>query len=223
MPSLDKARLSPAPLRHQPAQRLARLYLGLIAYGFSSALMVRAGLGNLPWDVFHQGVARRTGLSIGLVSIVVGALVLLLWIPLRQRPGFGTASNVVFVGAFLDVGLAVLPTPSPLWLRIGYLVAGILLNALATALYVGARLGPGPRDGLMTALAARGLSVRAARTGIEVVVVTVGFLLGGTLGLGTLVYALSIGALVQLLLPIFLWRRPTTTATFTSAPQPADP
>jgi uncharacterized membrane protein YczE len=206
VPPLDKARLALVPLRQQPGRRLTRLFLGLIAYGYSSALLVRAGLGNLPWDVFHQGVARHTGLSIGVVSIVVGAVVLLLWIPLRQRPGLGTLSNVVIVGTFTDVGLATLPTPSLLWLRVAYLVAGILLNAVATALYVGARLGPGPRDGLMTGLAAKGLSVRFARTGIEIVMVAIGFALGGRLGFGTLIYALCIGPLVQLFLPVFLWR-----------------
>jgi uncharacterized membrane protein YczE len=206
VPPIDKARLATLPLRHQPVRRVAQLYLGLVAYGLSSALVIRAGLGSLPWDVFHQGVARHTGLSIGLVSITVGALLLLVWIPLRQRPGFGTLSNVVGVGTFIDVGLWMLPTPSPLALRIAYLLGGIGLNALATALYIGARLGPGPRDGLMTGLAAKGLSVRVARTGIEVIVVVIGFALGGTLGFGTLLYAVSIGPLVQLLLPAFLWR-----------------
>jgi uncharacterized membrane protein YczE len=200
--------LATAPLRRQPGRRLIQLYSGLIIFGISSALLVRAGLGNMPWDVFHQGVSRRTGLSIGVVSIVVGALILLLWIPLRQRPGFGTLSNVVVIGVFIDAGLAALPTPGPLALRIAYLVVGTVLNALATALYVGARLGPGPRDGLMTGLAARGLTIRFARTGIEIIVVVIGFLLGGTLGFGTLVFALTIGPLVQLLLPLFLWRDP---------------
>jgi uncharacterized membrane protein YczE len=212
VPPIDKARLAVVPLRHQPGQRLVRLLLGLIAYGYSSALVLRAGLGSLPWDVFHQGLARHTGLSIGMVSIVVGAIVLLLWIPLRQRPGVGTLSNVVGVGTFFDIALATLPTPTVLWLRITYLVVGIVVNAVATALYVGARLGPGPRDGLMTGLAARGLSVRVARTGIEVIVVAVGFALGGTFGFGTLAYALSIGPLVQLFLPVFLWRETAPAA-----------
>jgi uncharacterized membrane protein YczE len=212
---IDKARLATVALRCQPGRRLVRLYTGLIIFGVSSALVLRAGLGNMPWDVFHQGLSRRTGLSIGVVSIVVGALILLLWIPLRQRPGFGTLSNVVVVGVFIDAGLAVLPTPGPLPLRIVYLVAGTVLNALATALYVGARLGPGPRDGLMTGLAARGLTIRFARTGIEVIVIAIGFLLGGRLGLGTLAYALTIGPLVQLMLPVFLWRDATEVATAT--------
>jgi uncharacterized membrane protein YczE len=212
VPPIDKARLAVAPLRLQPVRRLTRLYIGLIGYGVSSALVIRAGLGSMPWDVFHQGLARRTGISIGVVSIVVGAIVLLFWIPLRQRPGFGTLSNVVVVGAFIDIGLSLLPPPSLLMVKIAYLVAGIVFNAVASALYIGARLGPGPRDGLMTGLATKGLSVRFARTGIEVVVVVIGFLLGGTLGLGTLAYAVSIGPLVQLLLPAFLWRGPAVAS-----------
>ncbi len=199
-------------MRVQPVRRLARLALGLIGYGLSSALVVRAGLGNLPWDVFHQGLARVTGVSIGVVSIVVGAVVLLAWIPLRQRPGIGTLTNVVVVGTFLDIGLAIIAAPTNLALRIGFLAAGVLLNAVATALYIGARLGPGPRDGLMTGLAARGWSVRFARTGVEVIVVVIGFLLGGRLGLGTLVYAVTIGPLVQPLLPLLRWREPDRSA-----------
>ncbi len=215
MPPIDKARLATVPIRQRPFRRLVQLYVGLISYGLSSALVIRAGLGSMPWDVFHQGVAHRTRLTVGVVSIVVGALVLLLWIPLRQRPGIGTLSNVVLVGVFIDVGLWILPTPPAVSLKIIFLAAGILFNGLASALYIGARLGPGPRDGLMTGLAARGLSVRVARTGIEIVVVTIGFLLGGTLGLGTLAYALTIGPLVQLMLPVFLWRARLP------APQPA--
>jgi uncharacterized membrane protein YczE len=167
------------------------------------ALMVEARLGNQPWDVFHQGLARRTGLSIGTITVVVGVVVLLLWIPLRQRPGFGTLSNVVVIGVGVDVALAVLPTPSLLWVRILFLVSGVLLCAVASGLYVGARLGPGPRDGLMTGLAARGHSIRLVRTAIEVSVVAIGFLLGGRLGIGTVVYALAIGPLVHLMLPLF--------------------
>jgi uncharacterized membrane protein YczE len=166
------------------------------------ALMVESKLGNQPWDVFHQGVARRTGLSIGAVTVVVGVVVLLLWIPLRQRPGIGTLSNVVVIGLAVDGALFLLPTPSVLWARASFLVAGVLLCAIATGLYVGARLGPGPRDGLMTGLAARGHSIRVVRTLIEVSVVLVGFLLGGTLGIGTLVYALTIGPLVHITLPL---------------------
>ena len=194
-----KANLRPLSLRVRPAARLTRLYVGLVAYAVSMALMIEARLGNQPWDVFHQGVARLTGLSIGTVTVVVGVVVLLLWIPLRQRPGIGTLSNVVVIGVGVDAAL------SPRCRRrrrcgcgSRFLVAGVLLCAVASGLYIGARLGPGPRDGLMTGLAARGHSIRVVRTGIEVSVVAVGFLLGGTLGVGTVVYALAIGPLVHI-------------------------
>jgi uncharacterized membrane protein YczE len=184
-------------------RRLAQLYAGLALYGFSMALLVRARLGVMPWDVLHQGVARSLGGSLGTVSIVVGALVLLLWVPLRQRPGFGTVSNVVVIGVAVDASLALLPDVDRLALRVTLAVAGVLLNALATAAYIGVRLGPGPRDGLMTGLVRRsGWSVRLVRTGIEVAVVASGWLLGGTLGVATVLYALAIGPLVQLLLPV---------------------
>ena len=181
--------------------RLVRLYAGLALYGFSEALMVVAVLGLAPWDVLHQGLAEHTAISIGGWSIIVGAVVLLLWIPLRQRPGLGTVSNVVCIGLAIDASLMLLEEPSGLALRIGYLLAGIGLNAVATALYIGARLGPGPRDGLMTGLARRGHSIRVVRTGIEATVLVVGFLLGGTVGIGTVLYAVGIGPLVHLLLP----------------------
>jgi uncharacterized membrane protein YczE len=208
MAATGKGDYGPLPLRVRPAPRLINLYVGLLAYGVSMALMVESHLGNMPWDVFHQGVARVTGLSIGAVTIVVGALVLLLWIPLRQRPGLGTVSNVVVIGLAVDGALRLLPTPGPLWERSLFLVAGLLLNAVATGLYVGARLGPGPRDGLMTGLAARGHSIRLVRTSIEVSVVVIGFLLGGTLGIGTIIYALAIGPLVQIALPLLTTRLP---------------
>jgi uncharacterized membrane protein YczE len=211
---------NPLPLRVRPVSRLTRLLTGLIAYGASMALMVESHLGNQPWDVFHQGVARLTGLSIGTVAVIVGAVVLLLWIPLRQRPGIGTVSNVVVIGLAVDAMLFVLPTPSALWARVLFLVAGVLLCAVATGLYVGARLGPGPRDGLMTGLAARGYSIRVVRTLIEVSVVAVGFLLGGTFGIGTIVYALAIGPLVHITLPLFTVRVPATVRPAVS-PAPA--
>jgi uncharacterized membrane protein YczE len=184
--------------------RLGQLYAGLVLYGFSMALLVRARLGVMPWDVLHQGLARSVGGSLGTVSIVVGALVLLLWVPLRQRPGVGTVSNVVVIGLAVDASLAVLPHADGMALRIALVVAGVLLNAVATAAYIGVRLGPGPRDGLMTGLVRRtGRSVRVVRTSIEVVVVATGWLLGGTLGVATVLYALAIGPLVQPLLPVF--------------------
>ncbi|MFF7247421.1 YitT family protein [Embleya sp. NPDC008237] len=167
------------------------------------ALMIRAGLGLDPWDVFHQGLAERTGWSFGVVTIVVGAAVLLLWWPMRQRPGLGTVSNVFVIGIAVDASLRWLPAPDALVWQLAFLVSGVVLNAVAGGAYIGARLGPGPRDGLMTGLVRiTGRSVRLIRTGIEVTVLLVGFVLGGSLGLGTVVYALAIGPLVQVFLPL---------------------
>lgn len=182
-------------------RRLTQLYAGLALYGLGIALQVDSGLGNDPWDVFHQGLSRRFGLSIGAWIIIVGALVMLLWIPLRQRPGFGTISNAVFVGLFADLGLLLLPDPQHPALRWTYLISAILVGGFATGCYIGAGLGPGPRDGLMTGLAARGFSLRTVRTGIEVTVLIAGWLLGGTVGAGTLIYAVSIGPLAHALIP----------------------
>ena len=183
-------------------RRLVQLYAGLLLYGFSMALLVRSGLGVTPWDVLHQGLARQLGWSLGTLVIAVGVLVLLAWIPLRERPGVGTVSNVVVLGLALDASLAVLPPSLPLGARLALVPAGIVLNAVATAAYIGVHLGPGPRDGLMTGLVRRtGRSVRLVRTSIEVTVVALGWLLGGTLGVATVLYALAIGPLVHLLLP----------------------
>ena len=185
-------------------RRLAQLYAGLVLYGVSMALMVRSSLGVMPWDVLHQGLARQLGWSLGTVTIVVGALVLLAWVPLRERPGLGTLSNVVVVGLAVDAVLAVLPAPGGLAGRVAFAASGILLNGVATAAYIGVHLGPGPRDGLMTGLVRRtGGPLGPIRTAIEVVVVVTGWLLGGTLGVVTVLYALSIGPLVHLLLPRF--------------------
>lgn len=179
------------------------LLSGLVAYGFSMALMVEAGLGLDPWDVFHQGLAERTGMTIGMASAVVGVAVLLAWIPLRNRPGVGTIANVIVIAVTVDASLALLPTPSALPIRVAMMLGAVVLNALATVLYIGAGLGPGPRDGLMTGLVARtGRSVRLVRTAIEATVLTVGWLLGGTVGIGTIVYAFGIGPLVQLMLHV---------------------
>jgi uncharacterized membrane protein YczE len=186
------------------ARRLVQLYVGLWVYGFGAALQVRAGLGLDPWDVFHQGGARHLGLAIGTVLIIVGALVLLLWIPLRQRPGLGTVSNVVLIGVALNVSLEWLPDVHPMWLRIATLALGIVLGGVATGMYIGAHYGPGPRDGLMTGLARRtGRSIRLVRTCIEVTVLLVGWALGGTVGIGTIAYALAIGPLAQVFLAVF--------------------
>ncbi len=210
-------------LRHRPARRLTHLFVGLVLYGFSMALMIRSGLGLNPWDVFHQGLSRLTGLSMGTVVIAVGALVLLAWIPLRQRPGLGTVANVVVIGLAVDATLALLPPGGPLALRIVLLVAGIVGNGAATALYLGARLGPGPRDGLMTGLVARrpGRSLRLVRTIIEVGVLAVGAVLGGTVGIGTIAYALTIGPLAQLFLPLFDVAEPKPPTVERIEPAPA--
>ncbi|MFI8231461.1 YitT family protein [Streptomyces sp. NPDC085900] len=190
--------------RDRFGRRLIQLYAGLTLYGTSSALLVRSGLGLEPWGVLHQGLARLTGLTIGVVSIIVGAAVLLLWIPLRQRPGLGTVSNVFLIGIAMDGTLALFPDVHSLAVRLPLLVAGIVLNGVATGLYISARFGPGPRDGLMTGLHRRtGRSIRLMRTAIEVAVVATGFVLGGTVGIGTLLYALSIGPLAQLFLRVF--------------------
>ncbi|MEU2227582.1 hypothetical protein [Streptomyces sp. NPDC018347] len=194
------------PDRHL-GRRLTQLYAGLALYGASSALLVAAGLGLEPWNVLHQGLAELTGLSIGAVSIVVGAAVLLLWVPLRQRPGLGTVSNVFVVGLALDGTLALLPEARSLAVRVPLLLAGIVLNGAATGLYIAARFGPGPRDGLMTGLHRRtGRSIRLMRTAVEVAVVVTGFALGGTIGVGTVLYAVSIGPLAQLFLRAFAVR-----------------
>nr|WP_221509876.1 hypothetical protein [Streptomyces echinatus] len=183
---------------------MVQLYAGLTLYGVSSALLVAAGLGLEPWNVLHQGLAELTGLSIGAVLIIVGAAVLLLWIPLRQRPGLGTVSNVFVIGLAMDGTLALLPDLRSLAVRIPLMVAGIVLNGMATGLYIAARFGPGPRDGLMTGLHRRtGRSIRLIRTAVEVAVVVTGFALGGTIGVGTVLYAVSIGPLAQVFLRWF--------------------
>jgi uncharacterized membrane protein YczE len=177
------------------------LLVGLTGYGFSMAVMVRAGLGLDPWDVFHQGLTRHTGITIGVASAVVGVAVLLAWIPLRNRPGIGTIANVIVIAVTVDAGMALLPTPTSMPIRIAMMVGAVVLNAISTVLYIGAALGPGPRDGLMTGLVVRtGLSVRLVRTSIEATVLGVGWLLGGTVGVGTMLYAFGIGPLVQLVL-----------------------
>lgn len=182
--------------------RLVRLLLGLGLYGFTMAMMVESTLGLDPWDVFHEGVTRHVPLTFGQVVIVTGALVLLLWIPLRQAPGIGTVLNVVVIGLAADLGIAVIDRPDDLWLRTLLLVGGIVGNGFAGALYIGAALGSGPRDGLWLGLVRRtGHSIRRWRTTIELTVLGIGFVLGGTVGVGTVLYAVSIGPLVQLFLP----------------------
>ena len=184
-------------------RRLVQLFAGLLLYGISDSMLLLAGLGLDPWDVLHQGLSRRTGVPTGTWVIIVGAAVLLLWIPLRQRPGLGTLCNVVVIGAVIDVVLAVVSPPHSLPVRAAVMVSAVALNGVATGMYIGAGLGPGPRDGLMTGFAARGHSLRLVRTGIEATVLLIGWLLGGTVGIGTLVYAAAIGPLAHIFVPLF--------------------
>jgi len=202
-------------------RRLFQLYAGLVLYGTSMALQIRAGLGLDPWDVFHQGVTNHTSLSFGTVTMITGAVVLLAWIPLRQWPGLGTVSNVFVIGLSVDAALSLIPKAGPLPVQLAMLASGVFLNGVAGASYIGAGFGPGPRDGLMTGLVRRtGGSVRVIRTSIEVSVLVTGWLLGGTVGLGTVVYAVSIGPLLHLLLPpLTAPRSPRSRPS--PAPQPA--
>ena len=173
-------------------------------------MIVASGLGLGPWDVFHQGLSGQVGISLGWVVIGVGLVVLLLWIPLRQRPGIGTISNAIVIGLVIDATLTFLSQPASMAARVLLLVAGVVFNGVATGLYIGAGLGPGPRDGLMTGLAARGHSIRVVRTAIELTVLVVGWILGGTVGVGTILYALSIGPLAHFFIPRLAIATPTT-------------
>ncbi|MFJ8661446.1 YitT family protein [Streptomyces sp. NPDC093795] len=203
-------------------RRLVQLYVGLTLYGASSALLVRTGLGLEPWNVLHQGLAEKTGLTMGVVTTVLGAAVLLLWIPIRQRPGLGTVSNVLVIGLAMDGALALLPDVHGLAARIPLLAAGIVLNGVATGLYIAARFGPGPRDGLMTGLhRLTGRSIRLVRTAIEVGVVATGFLLGGSVGVGTVLYAVAIGPLAQFFLRWFAVPEPDSGSTAVAPATPA--
>jgi uncharacterized membrane protein YczE len=192
-------------------QRIFQLIWGLWLYGLSMAMMVRANLGLDPWDVLHQGMAPRFGLSFGMTVNLLGALVLLVWWPMRQRPGIGTVLNILTIGTAVDVGLHVLPVPEGYPARFAFLGLGIILNGIAGGAYIGARLGAGPRDGLMTGLCRRtGWPVKLVRTAIEMTVLAIGWLLGGTVGVGTILYAVSIGWIVHYALPFFAIRQPAT-------------
>ncbi len=189
--------------------RVARLLIGLVLYGIGCAVTVAAGLGVDPWTVFAQGLSRVTGIGIGWVTNIVGLVVLLLWIPLRQKPGIGTVANILLVGTSLQLALGVLPHPDVFWLQALMLVVGVVLVAVASGLYIGADFGPGPRDGLMTGLHGRfGWPIWAARLGVEGSVLVLGWLLGGTVGIGTVVFALGIGPLVHVAMPLLAPRRP---------------
>jgi uncharacterized membrane protein YczE len=195
-------------------RRVVQLLLGLFAYGIAIAMMVQAGIGLSPWDVLAQGLSIKTGWAFGLITNVVGLVVLLLWIPLRQRPGLGTVLNVLLIGPSAQLGLALIPQQTELWAQVPLFVGGLLLLAVATGLYIGPKMGPGPRDGLMTGLHARtGRPIWAVRTGIEVSVLIVGWFLGGNVGVGTLAFAVLIGPLCSLTLPFFAIRLPQTAAT----------
>lgn len=196
-------------------RRIAQLLIGLFLYGLGIAFMIRGEIGAAPWDVLSQGISLHVPLSFGVITIMTSIVVLLLWLPLRQRYGIGTVLNALLVGPSADVGLLLIPTGQPLWLRVGFFVIGLLVLAAATGLYIGAHFGPGPRDGLMTGLHARsGWPIWFVRTGIEVVVVAVGWVLGGNVGIGTLAFALLVGPLCQYFMRIFVVRMP-------SQPRPA--
>lgn len=187
------------------ARRIAQLLVGLFLYGIAIALMVRAGIGVSPWDVLTQGVSHQTGLPFGLVTNLIGVAVLLLWIPIRQRPGIGTVLNVLLIGPSAQLGLWLIPQQTDPVIQGLVYAGGLLLLAVATGLYIGARLGPGPRDGLMTGLHKRtGWKIWIVRTAIEVTVLTIGWLLGGQVGIGTVAFALLIGPLVNLTLPLLV-------------------
>ncbi|WP_243225696.1 YitT family protein [Microbacterium sp. CIAB417] len=205
------------PLRgRRLPRRVGQLLVGLFLYGIGIAFIVRGEIGAAPWDVLTQGIANHVPLSFGVITILTSIVVLLLWIPLRQKPGIGTVLNALLVGPAADVGLALIPAGQDLWLRIVFFAAGLVLLAAATGLYIGARFGPGPRDGLMTGLhRVTGWRIWIVRTAIEVTVVAIGWLLGGNVGVGTLAFALLVGPLCQYFMRVFAVRMPERTAAST--------
>jgi uncharacterized membrane protein YczE len=184
-------------------RRVGQCVIGLVIAGTGVALIVDADIGLAPWDVLHKGISRHTGIGVGTVIIIVGFALLALWIPLRVRPGLGTILNAVLIGGSVNVVLPLLPEPDNLAPQVAEMAAGVVAFGIGTALYIGAGLGPGPRDGLMTGIAARGYSLRLVRTGIEITVLATGWVLGGSVGLGTAVFALSIGPIVHYFLGVF--------------------
>ena len=212
--------LAPVPADRRP-RRFAQLMAGLVGYGVTASMLVLAGLGLDPWDVFHQGLSRTFGLGIGTWAVIASVLVLVCgWIPLRQRPGVGTVLNALMVGLVMDAMLATFHPPHVLWARIALLVGGVIGNGLATGFYIGAGLGPGPRDGLSTGIAARGYSMRVVRTTIEGTVLVTGFLLGGKVGVGTVLYATAIGPITHLTIPaLAIGRRQRRDATPSAHPE----
>lgn len=187
----------------RPFERIVRCVVGLVVFGVGISLLIDAHLGAAPWDVFHTGVAELTGVAVGQVTIIVGVVLLLLWIPLGETMGLGTILNAVVIGVVVDIALPLLPEPELIVVRTAMMIGGVVVIAIGSGLYIGAGLGPGPRDGLMTGFAKRGISIRFARTAIEIVVLVVGVLLGGAIGVGTAVFAIGIGPLVQVFLPRF--------------------
>ena len=208
------------------ARRYVQLLLGLFAYGISISMMVRAAIGVPPWDVLTQGVSIQTGWAFGLLTNLIGILVLLLWIPIRQKPGIGTVLNVLLIGPSAQLGLWLIPEQSVLWAQVLLFAGGLALLAIASGLYIGARMGPGPRDGLMTGIHARwGWKIWIVRTSIEVVVLSIGWLLGGDVGIGTLAFALLIGPMVGVTLPLLRvpGGEPVPRASGAIAPESLDP
>ena len=214
-------------------RRISQLVAGLVLYGVTASMLVLAGLGLDPWDVLHQGLSRTFGLGIGTWAILASFVVLLGWWPLRQRPGVGTLANAVAVGVVIDLVLALVSPPHPLWARVALVIGGVAGNGIATGLYIGAGLGPGARDGLSTGIAAHGHSMRIVRTSIEAVVLVTGFLLGGTVGIGTVLYALAIGPITHRTIPALAIRHrapggaglssgPTSCAPAPAGTGPAD-
>ncbi len=204
-------------------RRLVQLYIGLVLYGVSLAMMLLSTLGLAPWDVLHSGIIEYVPLTIGQAVVVMSFVVLVLWIPLREKPGVGTISNAIVVGLSADATLAVVPEPSGIPVQVALLLGGVFLNGVATGMYIGSQLGRGPRDGLMTGLARRtGWSLRLVRTGLEITVVAIGWLLGGVVGVGTVLYALAIGPVAQWALPLFIV--PVAAPAGTAGPgRPGDP
>ena len=182
-------------------RRMIQLLVGLVLFGVGIAMMLKSGLGLPPWDVLHQGLTEEFGLTVGIWSIIISFVVLVLWLPLRERYGIGTVLNAIIIGVVIDLGVLVIPEPDNVWWDLLLMAGGISVIGLASGMYIGANLGPGPRDGLMTAISRRGLSIRVTRWGLEIVVLITGILLGGTFGVGTIGFALLIGPIVQYFLP----------------------
>jgi len=187
--------------RERLGQRLARCTFGLALFAVGISLQMNANIGAPPWDVFHQGVSKQTEISVGKVIVMTGFILLLLWIPLKQKPGLGTILNALEIGLVADLALAVIPEPNNIFIRVVMAALGIVIVAVGTGFYIGSALGPGPRDGLMTGLAKRGIPIRIGRTAIEVTVLIVGLVLGGQVGVATFAFAFGVGPLVHFFLP----------------------